>query len=181
MDAQTAQLLADRCAAEYEQVGKLIARAGMELTLGRDGKKIAHVELRHSPVKVPVKLDIGPIMTSLLPESPGWYLLSSGVAHSAAWVLDSAVTEETAGPHLGLTPDLLEVSAAAESAISASALIIQRHATYYGYDPEPRARKSRQRRTILDVLMRDQAVEQMTNHAPLVPAGSLDDLPPERP
>jgi hypothetical protein len=33
-----------------------------------------------------VKLDIGPLMAALLPESR-WYLLSSGIAHSAAWVL----------------------------------------------------------------------------------------------
>ena len=38
-----------------------------------------------------------------------------------------------AGPQLALTPDLLEFAAAAESAISAWALIIQLiHTTYYG-------------------------------------------------
>jgi hypothetical protein len=121
-------------------------------------------------VKVPVKLDIGPLMTSLLPESPGWYLLSSGVAHSATWVLHSAVTEESPGSRLDLTPDLLEAAAAAQTAISASALIIERHATYYGHDPEPRTSKSRQRRGMLDTLMRDQAARQMTNPAPLIPA-----------
>ena len=45
---------------------------------------------------------------------------------------------ETSGPHLALTPDPTEVAAAAESAISAPALIIRRHATYFGRDPEPR-------------------------------------------
>ena len=68
-------------------------------------------------------------------------------------------------------PDLLEVAAAAESAISGSALIIQTHATYCGYDPEPRVRQSRQRRDMLDVLMREQVAGQMTNPAPLIPAG----------
>jgi hypothetical protein len=42
---------------------------------------------------------------------------------------------EMAGPQLALTLDLLEFAAAAESAISASALIIQRHTTYYGPPP----------------------------------------------
>jgi hypothetical protein len=65
----------------------------------------------------------------------------------------------------GNDPDLLEVAAAAESAISASALIIRRHAMYYGHDPEPRLRQSRQRRDMLDVLIREQAVKQITNPA----------------
>jgi hypothetical protein len=111
-------------------------------------------------------------MNSLLPESPGWYRISSGIAHSAAWVLHDAVAG-TSGADLALTPDLMEVAAAAESAISASALIIERHATYYGYDPEPRVRQSQQRREMLDVLMREQAIKQMTNPAPLIAAGSL--------
>jgi hypothetical protein len=87
------------------------------------------------------------------------------------------VAGETSGPHLALTLDLLEVAAAAESAITAPALIIRRHATYYGHDPEPRLRQSRQRRDMLDVLMREQAVKQITNPAPLVPA----QLPPVSP
>ncbi len=126
---------------------------------------------RQSAVKALVKVDIGPLMADLLPESPGWYLLSSGTAHSAAWVLHSAVAGAAAGPELALTPDLLEVTAASESAISGSALIIQTHAAYYGYDPEPRVRQSRQRRDMLDVLMREQVVRQMTNPATLIPAG----------
>jgi hypothetical protein len=110
----------------------------------------------------PVKVDIGPLMAELLPESPGWYLLSSGIAHSAAWVLQAAVRGPVSEPELALTPDLLEVAAAAESAISGAALIILTHATYYGYDPEPRLLQSRQRRNMLDVLMREQVSRQMT-------------------
>jgi hypothetical protein len=73
----------------------------------------------------------------------------------------------------GTDPDPLEVAAAAESAISAPALIIRWHATYYGHDPEPRLRQSRQRRDMLDVVMREQAVKQITNLAPLIPAQLL--------
>jgi hypothetical protein len=86
------------------------------------------------------------------------------------------VAGETSGPHLALTPDPLKVAAAAESAISAPALIIRRRPTYYGPDPEPHLRQSQQRRDMLDVLMREQAVKQITNPAPLVPA----QLPPVR-
>lgn len=172
LDPSTVQKLIDNCAAEYDQVRKLVDRAGMDLARDRAGKKTARVELRSPAVKVPVKLEIGPLMASLLPDSPGWYRISSGIAHSADWVLQDAVAGTT-GPDLMLTPDLMEVAAAAESAISASALIIGRHATYFGYDPEPRVRQSGQRRAMLDVLMREQAIKQMTNPAPLIPAGSL--------
>jgi hypothetical protein len=54
-------------------------------------------------------------MAALLPESAGWYLLGSGIAQSAAWVLHTAVTGTANGPEVALTPDLLEVAAAAES------------------------------------------------------------------
>lgn len=60
----------------------------------------------------------------------------------------------------------------AESAISGSALIILTHVTYCGYDPEPHLRQSRQRRNMLDVLLREQVAGQMTNPAPLIPADS---------
>jgi hypothetical protein len=172
LGASTVQNLIDNCAAEYRQVCKLLERAGMDRALDRAGKKTARIELRSPVVKVAVKLDIGPLMSSLLPDSPGWYRISSGIAHSAAWVLHDALAG-TSGPDLALTPDLMEVAAAAESAISASALIIERHATYYGYDPEPRVRQSQQRREMLDVLMREQAIKQITNLPPLIPAGSL--------
>lgn len=170
LGADTVQMLVSNCAAECDQVCKLIARAGMDLASDRTGRKTARVELCDPAVKVPVKLDIGSLMAALLPDSPGWYRISSGIAHSAAWVLRDAMAG-TSGPDLELTPDLMEVAAAAQTAISASALIIERHATYYGHAPEPRMQRSSQRRTMLDVLMREQAINQMTNPAPLIPAG----------
>ncbi len=127
MDAEITKMLADHCAAEYEQVRHLVDRAGMELVPDARGKKTARVELRGSAVKAPVKVDIGPLMADLLPESPGWYLLSSGTAHSAAWVLHSAVAGAAADPELALTPDLLEVAAAAESAGSIDIRISAHH------------------------------------------------------
>ncbi len=170
MGARIKQALVDKCTAEYDQIRTLAERAGMNLVPDARGKKTARVELPGTVVKAPVRVDIGPLMAALLPESPGWYLQSSGVVHSAVWILHGAVAGETAGPELALTPDLLEVAAAAESAISGSALIIQTHATYYGYDAGPRVKKSRQRRNMLDVLMREQAISQMTNPAPLIQA-----------
>jgi hypothetical protein len=75
-------------------------------------------------------------------------------------------------PELSLTPDLLEVAAASQTAISASELVLERHATYFGFDPGPYTRKSRQRRTMLDTLMREQFVRQAANPAPLIIAKS---------
>lgn len=142
----------------------------MDLGLDSRGRKVIRIELRTAGVGAPVPLEIGPLMATLLPESPGWYLMSSAVSHSAPWILDSAVVGEGGGPELSLTPDLLEVAVAAQTAISASALIIERHATYYGFDPEPRVRKSRQRRQMLDALTREQVRKQFTNPVPLIRA-----------
>lgn len=170
MGADIKQKMVAHCTTEDSQVRKLIGRAGMDLVPAAGGRRTARVELRGTTVKASVKVDIGPLMENLLPESPGWYLLSSGIAHSATWVLHTAMAGPANTSEFALTPDLMELAAAAETAISATALIIRTHATYYGYDPEPQLRKSRQRRDMLDVLMRDQAVRQMTNPAPLVPA-----------
>jgi hypothetical protein len=159
-----------RCSADFDQICSLISQAGMDLGLDRRGRDVARIELRSSNVRVPIKFETGPLMEELLAESPGWYLLSSGVSHSAPWVLDSAVTGDRSDAELSLTPNLLEVAAASQTAISASALILERHATYFGFDPEPYTRKSRQRRTMLDTLMREQAVSQAMNPAPLIEA-----------
>jgi hypothetical protein len=171
MGAQRQQMLVDNCTAEDEQVRQLIGQAEMDLIPEARGRKTARIELRGTAAKAPVKLDIGPLMAELLPESPSWDLLSSGIAHSAAWILHAAVTGQVNVPELALTPDLLEVAVATESAISGSALIIKTHAIYYGYGPGPRLRQSQQRRNMLDVLMREQVARQMTNPAPLIPAG----------
>jgi hypothetical protein len=66
LGASTVPRLIDNCAAEYDQVRRLLDRAGMDIALDRAAKKAARVELRSPVVKVPVKLDIGPLMASLL-------------------------------------------------------------------------------------------------------------------
>jgi hypothetical protein len=167
---QVRELLINKASAELDQVRDLIDQAGMDLGLDKKGKEVVRIELRGSDVKVPTKFETGPLMEELLADSPGWYLLSSGIAHSAPWVLDSAVVGDRTDPELSLTPDLLEVAAASQTAISASALILERHANYFGFDPEPYTRKSRTRRSMLDTLMREQAFKQARSPAPLVPA-----------
>jgi hypothetical protein len=167
---QVRESLVNKASAELDQVRTLIDRAGMDLGLDRRGRDVARINLRGSDVSTPIKFETGPLMEELLGESPGWYLISSGVSHSGPWVLHSAVVGDRTGPELSLTPDLLEVAAASQTAISASELILERHANYFGFDPEPYKRKSRQRRMMLDTLMREQFVKQATNPAPLIRA-----------
>jgi hypothetical protein len=167
---QVRESLINKCSAEFDQTHALIDQAGMDLGLDRRGRDVARIELRGTDVRIPIKFETGPLMEELLAESPGWYLLSSGVSHSAPWVLDSAVVGDRSDPELSLTPDLLEVATASQTAISASALILERHANYFGFDPEPYTRKSRQRRMMLDTLMREQFIRQATNPAPTIRA-----------
>jgi hypothetical protein len=53
-----------------------------------------------------------------------------------------------------MTPNLLEVGAAGQSAISASGLILARYGTYYGHDPEPYVQQTKARRHGIDLHMR---------------------------
>lgn len=161
-------LLINKASVELDEVRALIDQAGMDFGLDRKGRDVARIKLRGSDVSTPIKFETGPLMEELLGESPGWYLLSSGVSHSGPWVLHSAVVGDRTGPELELTTDLLEVAAASQTAISASELVLERHASYFGFDPEPYTRKSRQRRTMLDTLMREQFVRQAANPAPLI-------------
>lgn len=167
---QDSEWVIDKCSAEFDQVRALIDQAGMDLGLDRHGRDVTRIELRGSDVRIPIRFETGPLMEKLLAESPGWYLISSGISHSGPWVLDSAVVGDPSAPELSLTPNLLEVAAASQTAISASALILERHANYFGFDPEPYTRKSHQRRTMLDILMREQVIRQATNPAPLIRA-----------
>jgi len=98
-------------------------------------------------------------MSELLPDSPSWYNLSSGITHSYFWMLRDAVAS-AGGEPLAMTPNLMEVAAAAQCAISASGLIIARCAAYNRHDPEAHLQRTRQRRASLDPHMRRLAAAQ---------------------
>jgi hypothetical protein len=172
--------LTSKASTELDQVRALINQAGMDFVLDKKGRNVARIKLSGSGVSTPIKFETGPLMEELLGESPGWYLLSSGVSHSGPWVLHSAVVGDRTGPELSLTPDLLEVATASQTAISASELVLERHANYFGFDPEPYTRKSRQRRMMLDTLMREQFVSQAVSPDPLIRAESLAHPLPRR-
>lgn len=146
------QPLVARSTADRDEAKKIITDAGISLRLSRDGKAIARLEL--DSVSVPMKLDITELMSGLLTESPTWYNVSSGVTHSLYWGLRDAVASRLGEP-LALTPDLLEVGAAAESAISASGLILARCASYFGHDADEQLRATAERRESIDRLMRE--------------------------
>jgi len=152
-DPRLRQALIDNCTAERDSAQALITGAGMTVAPSRDGKRPARLELDSPRVSVPVKLDVTELMGALLPESPTWYNISSGVTHSHYWGLRDAVASPGDEP-LALTPDLLEVGAAAESAISASGLIIARAGAYYGHDPQTHLQRTRERRKAIDLHMR---------------------------
>jgi hypothetical protein len=156
LGSQVSQQLIDHSEAELNKVDQLIDAAGITRVLDRKGKKVVGLEIPRADVKVTIKPEIGPLMAKLLPESPTWYVISSGTAHSATWMLRDAIV--SSDPVLTLSPSLMEVAAASQSAISASALIIKGYALYYGHDPEPQVRRSRRRRQMLDTWMRDHAI-----------------------
>jgi hypothetical protein len=167
LPAALRQHMLDTCRTDLDHLVTVIQAAG--LALGRnDNGRVVRVEDPATGGRTPINLNITDQMSRRLPESPGWYGISSGSAHSTIWLLHSAVTSRPE-EELTLTPDLLEVGAAAESAISASALIIRTFAAYFGHDPTARSRKSRSRRGMLDALMREYATTRSS-----LPAGSRD-------
>lgn len=171
LPTQLRSRLVENAQAEHDRVMKLIDSAGMTRVPDARGRRTAWIESADSGTKTPVKLDIGPLMDRLLPDSPGWYNLSSGVAHSATWMLRDAVVSGENELYLRLQPNLLDLASAVQSAISASALIIETYARYYGHDPDPLADRSRQRRRMLDPWITDHVAAQHTRSAtpPRVP------------
>ncbi|MDN3353183.1 hypothetical protein [Actinomadura sp. DC4] len=156
LDPHHMRLITDNSTAERDNVQTLIDKAGLIVVRSRDNKRIARLELASPKASVPVRLDVTELMSELLPDSPAWYNLSSGVTHSYYWALRGAVASSP-GESLVLAPDLLEIAAAAQTAISASALVIARCAAYYGRDPQLYVRQSGDRRKTLDPYMRQVA------------------------
>lgn len=145
------QLVAS-CNDEREKVEELIAGAGLAFAYSRNGKNKARLELESPQVSVPLKLDITELTAELLPDSPSWYNIGSSVIHSYYWGLRD-VDSASPGGRMALAPNVLDVGAAVESAISASGLIIDRVGRYYGHDPSVEVQRTRERRQQVDVLM----------------------------
>lgn len=143
----------DSCRREREDIRKLIDSAGMTFGASRKGNAHARLELQSPKVSVPLKINISQLMAEWLPDSPSWYNIGSSVTHSLYWGLRDTNHSRPGGP-LALTPNVLDVGAAVESAISASALILDRCGRMYGHDPAPYVQSSQERRKEVDALMR---------------------------
>ena len=157
----------DSCTAERDTVQELITDAGLTFGYSRDGKTKARLELTSSKISVPLKINVTELTAELLPDSPSWYNIGSSVTHSIYWGLRDVDGSRPGGP-LALTPNVLDVGAAAESAISASGLILDRCARCFGHDPSAHIQRTRERREAIDALMR-RAADSTWAHIPTEP------------
>jgi len=119
----------------------------------RRGQAETKLVLASANISVPLEISVSNLMAELLPESPSWYNIGSAVTHGIFWGLRDVVQSDPGEP-LDLMPKVLEVGAAAESAISASGLILDHCGRYYGHDPSRHVRRAQERRERIDALMR---------------------------
>ncbi len=142
----------DSCTAERNAIEDLITGAGLTFGYSQNGRTKARLELAPG-VSVPLTINVSELMAELLPESPSWYNIGSSVTHSVYWGLREVEGSNPGGPR-AIRPNVLSAGAAAESAISASGLILDRCARCYGHDPGAHVQRTRQRREAIDALMR---------------------------
>ena len=166
-DRRVHRQMLDNCIAERDAVQELITGAGLTFGYTQNGKTKARLELESPKVSVPLKINVTELMAELLPDSPSWYNIGSSVTHSLYWGLRD-VDGSRPGEPLALTPNVLDVGAAAESAISASGLILERCGRCYGHDPSAYVRRTMARREAIDALMR-RATRSTWAHIPTGP------------
>jgi hypothetical protein len=143
----------DSCSQERDSVRKLIDGAGMAFGPSRKAGAKVRLELQSPKTTVPLKINITDLMAELLPDSPSWYNIGSSVTHSIYWGLRD-VNHSRPGESLTLTPNVLDIGAAVESAISASALILDRCGRMNGHDPTTHVQRTQKRRAEVDALMK---------------------------
>lgn len=136
---------------ERELITNLIAGAGMTYSYLTSTNRKIRLELQS--ISVPLKINISQLMAKWLPDSPSWYNIGSSVTHSIYWGLRD-LNHSRPGQSLALTPNVLDVGAAIESAISGSALILDRCGRMNGHDATSHVQHSQQRRGEVDALMR---------------------------
>jgi hypothetical protein len=142
----------DSCRQEQDSIRKLIDGAGMAFGSSRKGSAKVRLELQSPKVTVPLKINITELMAELVPDYPSWYNIGSSVSHSIYWGLRD-INHSRPGEPLALTPNMLDVGAAVISAISASALILDRCGRMNGRNPAAHVRRAQRRRAEVDALM----------------------------
>ena len=148
-DRRTYQHMLDSCTRNGTPSAELITDAGLTFGYSRDGKHEGPARTESPKVSVPLKINVSELMAELLPDSPSWYNIGSSVTHSLYWGLRD-VNHSRPGEPLALTPNVLDVGAAAESAISASALILDRCGRMNGHDPTAHIQRTKERREEVD-------------------------------
>jgi hypothetical protein len=133
-DPRTYDQMLESCRQERDSVSKLIEGAGMAFGSSKKGNLAARLELQSPKIAIPLKVNVTQLMAELLPDSPSWYNIGSSVTHSIYWGLRD-VNHSRPGEPLALTPSVLDVGAAVESALSASALILELCGRMTGHDP----------------------------------------------
>ena len=166
-DPRTYQQMVASCGQERDSIRKLIDEAGITFGSSRKGNAAARLEMQSLRVAVNLKINVTELMAELLPDSPSWYNIGSSVTHSIYWGLRD-VNHSRPGEPLALTPNMLDIGAAAESAISASALILDRCGRMNGHDPTAQVQRAQERRAKVDALMR-RAVNSAWAHIPAEP------------
>jgi hypothetical protein len=166
-DPRIYQHMHDSCAAELRDIRELINGAGLTVGYSRDGRTETRLELQSPEISVPLKINITEQMAQRLTDSPSWYNVGSSVTHSLYWGLRD-VNHSRPDQPLALTPSILDVGAAAESAISASGLILDRWARIFGHDPGAHLQHTHARREEIDALMRRAATSAWA-HIPAEP------------
>jgi hypothetical protein len=166
-DLRTYRQMLDSCRQEQDSIRKLLDSAGMAFGASRTGSAKVRLELKSPKVAVPLKINISELMAEFLPDSPSWYNIGSSVSHSMYWGLRD-VSHSRPGESLALTPNVLDIGAAVESTISASALILDRCGRMNGHDPTPSVQRAQKRREEVDALMRRAATSTWA-HIPAEP------------
>jgi hypothetical protein len=141
------QALEDGIAAYLAETGQ----AGISTALDSRGARVVAFEL--GAVRVPVVFNVSEQMAAILPDAPSWYAIGSAATHGSVWGLRGAVTGGEMDDLLCMSPDLLEMGAAAWSLLSAAALVMRTYAGYYGHSPQDRLAKLEERRGVLNGLM----------------------------
>jgi enamine deaminase RidA (YjgF/YER057c/UK114 family) len=146
------QQMLGNCSQERDDIRKLPGGAGMTFGSSAKGNTKSRLELQSQKTAIPLKINIIELMAAWLPDSPSWYNIGFAVTHSIYWGLRD-ITHSRPGQALALTPEVLDVGAAVVSAISASALILDRRGRMNGHDPAPHVRRALERRDEIDALM----------------------------
>lgn len=131
-----------------------IASAGITEVPGAHGRP-AWLQFSDRNGRVPLKLQLISLVETSFPHRPNLYRHTSGVVHSAPWMLADAVTSTRMVPHLQLSPDILGIGATALTCLDAAGVLSGAYASYYGHDASA-ATTARQLRTrAMDVCMNE--------------------------